>query len=129
MPLIYTNETGVTNSEAAMTLMALRDWTVAGVGVLSLWTRGDAANAADPLYVAISNATGAPGVVANNDPSAATNTAWRQWRISLQAFADQGINLTNVDKMAIGLGSKGGAAVGGSGTMYIDDIRLYRVAP
>jgi hypothetical protein len=31
-----------------------------------------------------------------------------------------------VDKIAIGLGSKGGAAVGGSGTMFIDDIRLYR---
>jgi hypothetical protein len=44
----------------------------------------------------------------------------------LQAFADQGINLADVDKIAIGLGSKGGAAAGGTGTMYIDDIRLYR---
>jgi hypothetical protein len=32
--------------------------------------------------------------------------------------------LTNVDKMAIGVGNKGGAAAGGTGTMYIDDIRL-----
>jgi len=30
-----------------------------------------------------------------------------------------------VEKIAIGLGSKGGPAAGGSGTMYIDDIRLY----
>lgn len=43
----------------------------------------------------------------------------------LQAFVDQGINLTDVDKNAIGLGSQGGAATGGSGTMYFDDIRLY----
>jgi hypothetical protein len=41
-------------------------------------------------------------------------------------FADQGIDLTNVDKIAIGLGSTGGAAAGGLGTVYIDDIRLYR---
>ena len=126
MPLIYTNEAGVANSEAAMTLMASRDWTVAGVGVLSLWTRGDAANAAEPLYVAISNTTGAPGRVAHDDPSAAIHTAWKQWRISLQAFADQGINLTDVDKIAIGLGAKGGAATGGTGTVYIDDIRLRK---
>jgi hypothetical protein len=44
----------------------------------------------------------------------------------LQAFADQGINLTNVNKIAIGLGSKAGPATGGTGTMYIDDIRLYQ---
>ena len=129
MPLLYFNEAGVTNSEAVLTLTAPRDWTVAGVGELSLWTRGDATNAAEPLYVAISNSAGAPAVIAHDDPSAATNMAWRQWRILLQDFADQGINLTNVDKLAIGLGSKGGAAAGGTGTMYIDDIRLYRADP
>jgi len=48
-----------------------------------------------------------------------------QWRVPLQAFADQGINLSNVDKIAIGLGSKGGVAAGGTGTVYIDGIRLY----
>jgi hypothetical protein len=126
MPLIYTNEAGVTNSEAAMTLTAVRDWTIASVVELSLWTRGDAANAAEPMYVAISNTAGAPGTAANEDSDAATTTAWMEWRIPLQAFADQGINLTDVDKLAIGLGSKGGAAVGGSGTMYIDDIQLRR---
>jgi len=82
------------------------------------------------LYVAISNASGAPAVVANADPAAATIDAWTQWRIRLQAFADQGINLANVDKIAIGLGSKAGMATsGGSGTVYIDDIRLYRPEP
>jgi hypothetical protein len=126
LPLSYTNEAGVTNSEAALTLTTPRDWTAAGVAELSLWFRGGSDNAVDPLYVAISNAAGAPAVVANTDPAAATVGFWAEWRIALQAFADQGINLTNVDKLAIGLGSKGGAAAGGSGTMFIDDIRLYR---
>ena len=127
MPLLYVNEAGVTNSEAVLALTALRDWTTADVGDLSIWFRGDSANATDPLYATISNSAGAPGVVAHDEPDAAIKTAWKQWRISLQAFADQGINLTNVDKIAIGLGSKAGmAAPGGSGTMYIDDIRLYR---
>jgi len=47
--------------------------------------------------------------------------------IPLQAFAEQGINLTNVDKIAIGLGTKGNMTVpGGSGKMFFDDIRLYQ---
>jgi len=126
LPLLYVNEAGVTNSEAAMTLTAPRDWTQGDVAELSLWIRAASDNAEDPLYVAISNSAGAPAIVAHDDPAAASNRKWSQWRIALQAFADQGINLTNVDKIAIGLGSKGGAAVGGSGTMFIDDIRLYR---
>ena len=94
------------------------------------WTNRDiglASNAAEPLYVAASNAAGSPAVVANDDPAAATIDDWVEWRVPLQAFADQGMNLTNVDKIAVGLGSKSGlAAPGGSGTIYIDDIRLYR---
>ncbi len=127
MPLLYVNEAGVTNSEAAMTLTAPRDWTQAGVAELSLWFRGALSNAAEPLYVAVSNAAGSPAVVANDDSSAATISSWTQWRIPLQAFADQGINLANVNSLAIGLGSKSGiTSAGGSGTIYIDDIRLYQ---
>ena len=91
---------------------------------------GIASNAAEPLYVTVSNATGSPAIAAHDDPAAATIDTWTEWVIPLQTFADQGINLTNVDKIAVGLGSKGDpAAAGGSGTMYIDDIRLYRPKP
>lgn len=130
MPLLYVNEDGVTNSEAVFTLTAPRDWTVAGVGELSLWFRGDSANAAGPLYASIANSAGAPAIAAHGDPEAAKASTWQQWAIPLQAFSDQGINLTNVDKIAIGLGDKSGmATLGGSGTMYIDDIRLYQPNP
>jgi hypothetical protein len=78
------------------------------------------------MYVAISNSSGVPAIVVHDDANAAQSRGWMQWDIPLQAFADQGISMSNVDKMAIGLGSKGGASVGGSGTVYIDDIRLYR---
>lgn len=126
MPFLYFNEAGVTNSEASMTLTAPRDWTIGAVAELSLWFGGDSANATEPLYVAISNAAGAPAIVAYDDAAIAARSRWTEWRIALQAFADQGIDLANVDKMAIGLGSKAGAAAGGTGTMYIDDIRLYQ---
>jgi hypothetical protein len=99
----------------------------AGVGELSLWFRGESANAVEPIYAAISNSAGDPAIVVHDDTDAATAGTWTQWVIPLQEFANQGIILTNVDKIAIGLGSKAGmASAGGSGTVYIDDIRLYQ---
>ena len=87
---------------------------------------GITSNAAEPMYVAISNANGAPAVAANADPAAATMDTWTEWLIPLQAFADQGVNLSDVDSIAIGLGTTSGmASLGGSGTVYFDDIRLY----
>jgi hypothetical protein len=127
MPLLYTNEAGTTNSEVSLTLISPRDWTTEGVGELSLWFRGLSVNAADPLYVAVANSAGAPAVAAYNDPGAAQTSLWKQWTIPLEAFIDQGINLTDMDTIAVGLGTKAGMpAPGGSGTIYIDDIRLYR---
>ncbi|MEJ2704854.1 MAG: PA14 domain-containing protein [Sedimentisphaerales bacterium] len=129
MPLAYNNVDAVTNSEAVLTLTMARDWTEEGVAELSLWFRGDSANAAEPLYVAISNAGGAPAIAAYDNPSAATLDTWTKWVIPLQAFADQGIDLTSVDKIAIGLGTKAGMTTsGGSGTIYVDDIALYQPA-
>jgi hypothetical protein len=84
-------------------------------------------NDPEPLYVAVSNNAGAPAVMVHDDPAAATIDAWTEWVIPLSAFADQGIILTDVDRMAIGLGTRGNMTIpGGSGKMLIDDIRLYR---
>jgi hypothetical protein len=88
---------------------------------------GIASNDAEPLYVAVSNSAGAPAVVVHDDPAAANIDVWTEWIIPLSALADQGINLTNVDRIAIGLGTQGNMATpGGSGKMYIDDVRLYQ---
>lgn len=127
MPLGYNNIDGVTNSEATLTLTMARDWTVEGVTELSLWFRGDSANAADPIYLTVANTAGTPALVAYDDPSSATSNTWVNWTVPLQTFADQGINLTNVDTIAIGLGTQSGmAAAGGTGMIYVDDIALNR---
>jgi len=88
---------------------------------------GIASNAAEPLYVAVSNSAGTPAVVVNDDPAAANIDTWTEWVIPLSVFADQGINLSNVDEIAIGLGTQGNMTIpGGSGKMYFDDIRLIQ---
>jgi hypothetical protein len=96
-----------------------QQWAHQDVGLLS--------NDPEPLYVAVSNSTGNPAVVVHDDPAATTIDTWTEWVIPLQAFADQGIVLTNVDRIAIGLGNRGNMTVaGGSGKMFFDDIRLYK---
>jgi len=95
------------------------EWQSRDIGIL--------ANAAEPLYVAVSSKAGTPAVVVHDDPAAAQNDIWTEWIIPLQAFADQGVDLADVDRIAIGLGTRGNMTTpGGSGKMFFDDIRLYR---
>jgi len=124
MPLFYDNSVP-RYSEVEKTLSSRRDWTEEGVGVLSLWFHGDTANAAEPLYVALNGSA----VVFHDNPNAVLIDEWTEWTIDLQAFADQSVNLDNINTIAIGLGNKKNPVAGGSGTIYIDDIRLYRPAP
>ena len=127
MPLMYDNAAGAAAySEAALTLSYPRDWTENNVGALVIWHRGRSDNATEPLYVTIANSSGIPAIVANDDLNIAQNRDWTKWVIPLQTLADQGIDLTNVDKIAVGLGNKAGTTTaGGTGTMYFDDIALY----
>ena len=88
---------------------------------------GIESNDTEPLYVAVSNTAGNPAVAIYDDPAAATIDTWTEWVIPLSVFADQGIVLTDIDRIAIGLGTRGNMTVpGGSGKMYIDDVRLYQ---
>jgi hypothetical protein len=119
MPMAYDNAVG--KSEATLTLTSNRDWTVNGVNTLVIWFRGETGNAAEQMYVTLNgNAR-----IDHDDPDAATSTSWKEWNIDLQAFADQGVNLANVNSITLGLSS----VTGGTGKMYFDDIRLYPPAP
>ncbi|MHC4536763.1 MAG: LamG domain-containing protein, partial [Planctomycetota bacterium] len=123
MPLYYDNAVG--KSEATLTLTGLRDWTKHGIGQLSLWFRGDATNAAEPMYVALNDNS----AVTHDNPNAALIEEWTEWKIDLTHFADQGVNLTNVNTITLGFGDKNNPVAGGAGMVYFDDIRLYRPAP
>ena len=118
MPLFYDNN--FKYSEAAMTLVSERDWTVGSAAKLLLWFRGEPNNAAEPMYIALNGGA----VVYHDDPGAAQIDTWTQWTIDLSKFADQGVNLTNVNTIAIGFGDKNNLQAGGSGMVFFDDIRV-----
>jgi hypothetical protein len=129
MPVAYdNNKQGYAYySQVAKTLAYPRDWTEEDVSRLSLWFRGVSSNDPEPLYIAVANTSGSPVVVVNDNPAATQVGSWTQWIIPLQTFADQGIDLTDVDSIAIGIGTQGNMTTPGrSGKMYFDDISLYR---
>jgi hypothetical protein len=120
MPLSYNNN--LKFSEATLTLTGGNDWTKHGIGELSLWFRGETANAAEPMYVAL-NGT---GPVYHDNPTATQIDAYEKWTIPLQKFVDQGVDLAKVTSITIGFGTPGKTtAPGGAGQMYFDDILLY----
>jgi hypothetical protein len=120
MPYYYDNSI-LRYSEAQMTLTYPRDWTEKGVNRLTIWFRGNSDNAVEPMYVVLNGSA----VVFHDNPNATQVGTWTEWDIDLQAFADQGVNLANVDTIGIGFGDRDNPQAGGSGTMYFDDIGLY----
>jgi len=119
MPMAYDNAVG--KSEATLNLTSNKDWTVNGVDTLVIWYVGNASNAAEQMYVTLNGSA----KINNDNPDAAVVNQWTEWKIDLQAFADQGVNLANVNSITLGLSS----VTGGSGMLYFDDIGLYPPAP
>ncbi|MHC4750336.1 MAG: DUF1349 domain-containing protein [Planctomycetota bacterium] len=99
------------------------EWTHQDLGIIS--------NDAEPMYVAISNNNGTTRTVYyedndNKDPNATLIDTWTEWNIDLKDFSDQGVDLTDVNGIAIGFGDRDNPQAGGSGKMYFDNIRLYQ---
>ena len=118
--MIYRYDNANKTSEAALTLVWPRDWTAEGVTRLSLWVRGSVSNAADRIFIALNGTA----VVYHDNASATQLAGWNEWVIDLAAF---GVDLTNVNTITIGVGTKNvPAAGGGTGTLYFDDIVLIR---
>ena len=118
----YSYDNNLKTSEGTLTLVYPRDWTEGGIAKLIISFRGAGANSADRMFAALNG----NAVVYHDDPSVTQKTGWNAWVIDLKAFADQGVNLANVNTITIGFGTKGSPATGGAGMVYFDDIRLYR---
>ena len=107
-------------SKAELPLSPPQDWTEEGAGVLSLWFRGDKSNAPAPMNVVINGSM----PVYHDNPNAVQIDTWTGWTIDLQEFT--GVDLTNVNSIAICFGEQNDPQPGGRGKMFFDDIRLYR---
>jgi len=107
MPLFYEG-----NSRTDLTMDA-QDWTAGGARTLVVYFRGAIDNGAGQFYATVNGTKVTyPGVL--------TSPVWKQWNIDL---ASLGTNLTSVTSLSLGVDGSG------SGLLFVDDIRLHRVAP
>jgi regulation of enolase protein 1 (concanavalin A-like superfamily) len=93
------------------------DWQSQDIGIES--------NVAEPMYIVLQDSAGNSATVQHSNPAATTISTWTEWSIPLTDFSSAtgtGVNLQSIKKMAIGVGDR---ETKGSGTLYIDDIRLY----
>ena len=128
MPLAYDNS-GVTGkarySETQREWTSPQDWTVNVVKALTLYFYGASANAAEQLYVAVEDNAGHVKVVNHPEFDSVLGASWHEWNIELTQFSAAGVNLKAIKKMYIGLGNRTSPTAGGTGTLFIDDIRVY----
>jgi hypothetical protein len=120
----------VTSHNAAATTTAQFSAAATTGGVSGAWQEvwigddPDRTNAAAGLYVAVEDSTGKSAVVTHSDPAAATLNAWTEWKVPLSGLT--GVNLARVKKLSIGVGDRKTPVPGGSGRIYIDDIRVTK---
>jgi len=107
--------------------------TIEGTGSDGPWLNQDVginSNAPQPVYVALN---GVPVYYTDPNTGEVDNTAtqkyqeWVPFEVDLQSFIDQGVDVSHVTDLAVGVGDKTDPANNeGTGLIYLDDIRWYR---
>jgi hypothetical protein len=79
------------------------------------------------LYMGVEDSTGNLAVVNHpDDPNAVLIDDWALWSIPLAEFSNQGVNLTSIKKLFIGVGNRICPVHGGAGILTFDNFSLYR---
>jgi len=114
MPFFYDNTGTAKTSEATRTFAQAQDWAGWGGQTLVLFFHGDTANTGQ-LYVKINGKK----IAYDGAATAIARPGWTQWNVNLAA---SGANLHSVTSVSVGVEG------GGSGTLFLDDLRLYKSA-
>jgi regulation of enolase protein 1 (concanavalin A-like superfamily) len=116
------NSTATTIAEysgAATTGGVTGAWQVAWVG-----DDPDLTSDTAPLYAVVEDSAGKSAVVVHPDPAAVNAPAWTEWNIPLSSLT--GVNPAKIKKLYLGVGDRNAPVAGGSGRIYIDDIRVTK---
>ncbi len=114
MPLIYDNTT-FAFSEAKRTFDSAQDWTTRGLKTLAVHFAGSPGNDGQ-LYLKIDDTK----VAYDGGQADLARGGWQAWNIDLSQVG----NVSSVRSLTIGI-----EGAGATGTLYIDDIRLYPKTP
>ena len=124
LPLSYDNSIAPYISEAQREFSPAQDLTVNGMNTLAMALQGAMNNGEGLVYVTVEDSAGNSATVTNPDASVMTTGIWVDWMVPLSDFA--GVDLTQVKKMYLGVGDRAAPAAGGTGKIYVDDIRTIK---
>ncbi len=124
MPMDYNNVSSPYTSNARRTFAPPADWTVNGADWLVLYVRGKTTNKPATLFLAIDDDAGHNARTEPDDKTMVTTARWNQWKIPIELFTNLGVDMTSVEKLTIGVYND--ETTGGTGTLYIDDIRVIK---
>ena len=108
---------------AQKTFASPQDWDDNAWVALQINFRGDENNDPETMFITLSDGSNT-ATVTNSDPCVTTDYQWQAWDVALAPFGDAGVDLGNITSLEIGFGD--GVSPGGTGTMYFNDILLYR---
>ena len=123
MPLEYDNSAAPYYSEAECVLGGA-DWSACGAETLRLYIMGQADNGPESLYVTVEDTAGRSARVACTETQIALSSSWQVWLVPFAAF--EGVDLSSVQMMIIGLGNRDNPSAGGTGLIFVDDIGVGR---
>jgi hypothetical protein len=112
-------------SDIATTGDVTREWQLAAIGGAGPQT----GNVPQNLYVRIEDGAGKHASVVHPDAEAVLASEWQTWHIALADVRAAGVDVAAVRKMVIGVGDRKNPRSGGTGRIYIDDIRLTKRLP
>ena len=129
MRLSYSNDSSPYYSAAVRNYSTNQVWTLAEVEALYVRVLGAADNIAAPVYVEVWDGTNTARQYlpvntytdSNADTAVVTNTAWTLKGLPISGFI--GVDFSKIRQLIVGVGD--GSLSTATGTIYIDDIRLY----
>ncbi|MHC4646379.1 MAG: LamG domain-containing protein, partial [Planctomycetota bacterium] len=109
-----------------------KDWTILEAKSFTLFFYGQASNdSTEQLYAAVEDTPGHIVVVDygvyGEDMNDIAEEEWHEFNIDLEDVNQAGVDIKDVNKVRIGFGDRDNPTVGGSGVVFFDDIRLYRL--
>ena len=115
MPFEYDNSLSPHYSEATRTFNPPQDWSDVGIRALTLYVFGREGNGSGQFYVKINGSPALP--IQGIDLGA---EIWQEGNLDLDDVSTLGVNLQNVTGLTVGI-----EGATGTGSVFIDDIRLY----
>lgn len=112
-------------SEISRSFDPAQNFTRQGATALTLWVHGDQLNIMEPsdsLYLSVKDVAGQQTTVVVAPAASLLKSYWQQKTISLNALT--GVDLSQIDRITLGVGNLTAPQTGGFGTILLDDIVL-----